>query len=404
MNDAIDTIIEEISRRTAIMDEKPKPMPPPGATTRASITPPPKSDAPASKSPARAGRKANEVASSTSRLPSESIGPTSPASEAKRTTSTTTVAPRSRKSAREGGGGGSHRTNDTQVPFAPSADITHIENPESYRSGHKTRDDQRLAAAAIADGNGRRGQSGGDAPFKDAPPPADIAVIVQLWRLRQRWHRAEKALILQAKAVCRAWTDGDKIEAGKLFDKIADGDSTNPELTAALDPFLMAISIFEPQRAAIEKRLRKMAEALEIWRWAKDVKGFGALNLAAIVGECGEVGSYRNPSCVWKRMGLAVIDGGRQRRVADAEAALKHGYDPTRRAVAYLLGDCLIKNNKNGSGDESEPLKYRALYLERKEVEAAKPEVKSKAHAHNRAARYMTKRVLRDLWAAWRKE
>jgi ribosomal protein L13E len=33
---------------------------------------------------------------------------------------------------------------------------------------------------------------------------AAIIQIVQLWRMRQRWHRAEKSLILQGKAICRS--------------------------------------------------------------------------------------------------------------------------------------------------------------------------------------------------------
>jgi hypothetical protein len=225
---------------------------------------------------------------------------------------------------------------------------------------------------------------------------SDIATIQQLWRMRQRWHRAEKSLILQGKAVCRAWTSGDKDAASDLWDSVLSGADEEAILIMALTPFIQAIERFEPMRKSIEKELKKAARKLPVHPWVKDVKGFGDLNLAALVGECGDVGAYRNHSALWKRMGLAVIEGERQRKKANAEDALVHGYNPSRRAVAYLLGDTIIKGNGTGP--------YRQLYLARKEIEIARvDDVKTKAHAHNRAARYMVKRLLKDFWRAWRR-
>lgn len=223
-----------------------------------------------------------------------------------------------------------------------------------------------------------------------------IAEITALWRMRQRWHRAEKSLVLQGKALCRAWADGDKAKANALFEAEAKGLGTDPQLSVALGPFLKAIDNFAPERAAIEKRLRKLARSLPVWPWVVSVRGFGDLNLAAVVGEAGDVGSYRNPSCLWKRMGLAVIGSQRQRKVADKDQALAHGFSPKRRCVAYLIGDTLIKSNGEGE--------FRRLYDERKtyELERTDNPPKGQGHAHNRAARYMTKRALRRLWAAWR--
>ena len=39
-----------------------------------------------------------------------------------------------------------------------------------------------------------------------------IPVIIELWRRRQSWHRAEKSLTLQASAICRRYCEGDKTE------------------------------------------------------------------------------------------------------------------------------------------------------------------------------------------------
>lgn len=220
-----------------------------------------------------------------------------------------------------------------------------------------------------------------------------IGEIVQLVRMRRRWLRARNSLILQSKSICRMWTNGDKDQADALYKSAVDeSDGIDMSITVALMPFLAAIERFESELKPIERRLEKLACELPVYSWVSAVRGFGKLNLAMLVGEAGDIGSYRNPSCLWKRFGLGVFDGKRQRRTTDKELAIAMGYSPERRSTAYLLGDCLVKGNKTGS--------YRALYLERKELEATR--VDTKKHAHDRAARYMTKRVLVDLWVAWR--
>jgi hypothetical protein len=109
---------------------------------------------------------------------------------------------------------------------------------------------------------------------------------------------------------------------------------------------------------------------------------------------------------VWKRMGMAVIDGGRQRRVA-GDAALLHGYSPARRSIMWNIGACLIKAQVRSAKDEEGNKlastaigPYGQLYIDRKAMEAER--VDSAAHAHNRAQRYVEKRLLRDMWKAWR--
>ncbi|MCZ4500999.1 MAG: hypothetical protein JWQ74_3554 [Marmoricola sp.] len=244
----------------------------------------------------------------------------------------------------------------------------------------------------------------------DAASPV-IAEIIQLVKMRRRWQKAETALTLQGKALCRSWTGGDKDEANKLYDHVADGATDDPILAVALGPFLDAKARFTSERLTIEKTLRKLAKSLPVWKeWVEGVKGFGDLRLSIIIGECGDIGGYRNPSCLWKRMGLAVISGERQRRKSDADEAEAHGYNPERRAIAYVMSTELIKsqirNVKDDDGkrtDQSNAIgPYGQLYLDRKAYEIGREGI-TKAHANNRAARYMVKRVLRDLFAAWRR-
>lgn len=233
-----------------------------------------------------------------------------------------------------------------------------------------------------------------------------IAEITQLVRMRRRWHKAEKSLVLQGLAMARALTDGDKDEAKRIFGLVASGKCDDLTAVMAITPFLAAKANLEADRKPIEKQLRKMARSLPVWKsWAEGVKGFGDLRLAIIVGECGDIGGYRNPSCLWKRMGLAVIDGQRQRRVANADAALLHGFNPERAAVSWNLASEIVKAQIRRD-KETDAVRaiggYGQVYLDRKAYEASRDDL-TKLHIDNRAKRYMAKRVLRDLWTAWRK-
>lgn len=157
---------------------------------------------------------------------------------------------------------------------------------------------------------------------------------------------------------------------------------------AATFPLIEARNAVSKHRAAVEKRLVKLAKALPVSPWVESVRGVGLVSLAAIVGEAGDLSCYPSPSHLWKRMGLAVMSDGRQRRISGA-AALDHGYSPGRRSVMWNIGACIIKAGG--------PLKQN--YDARKAIEATR--VETKAHAHNRAQRYVEKQFLRQLWRTW---
>ena len=221
-----------------------------------------------------------------------------------------------------------------------------------------------------------------------------IAEIREQWRRRQAWHRAEKSLTLQAKALCRRLAEGgDKTQAETIYNAaLGKGSHDMAEVAlAAIFPLTEARKSIEGHQKAVEKRLTKLAKDLPVAPWVEATRGVGLLSLAAIVGEAGDLGTYANPAKLRKRMGLAVMpDGGRQRRVGGVEA-LDHGYSPARRSVVWNIGTCIVKAGG--------PLK--AIYDARKVYEAER--VETKAHAHNRAQRYVEKRFLRDLWSVWRK-
>lgn len=226
-----------------------------------------------------------------------------------------------------------------------------------------------------------------------------VQMIMEQWRQRQDMVRAQTKLTLQAKAICRRFTAGDKTEADKLYAAVA-GKRAHPLAdTAALAimPLIDAQAPLVAHRSGMDKTLAKLAKGLPIAHIAEEIRGVNHNTLAAIVGECGDLSAYRSVAAIWKRAGLAVIDGERQRLVAgNPEKAIRHGYSPARRSVFWNIGANLVRSG--GTGDAAS--KYRLLYDEVKAREFEK--IKHKGHADNRARRYITKRLLRDLYAAWR--
>lgn len=166
---------------------------------------------------------------------------------------------------------------------------------------------------------------------------------------------------------------------------------------------------------AATKEMTRLAKELPVWTaWGEGINGFGALSLAVIVGEAGDIGEYRGEAGLWKRMGLAVLDGVRQGGLGKSAAKedwITHGYNRQRRSRMWTIGDALIRQQGP----------YREIYLRRKETERAKAaaagliiapaakipkaraaEFMSDGHIHRRAQRYMEKRLLRHLWRKWR--
>jgi hypothetical protein len=170
------------------------------------------------------------------------------------------------------------------------------------------------------------------------------------------------------------------------------------ELMEGEEAHLQSRLPYEKMEADAKKEMAKLAKRLPVWEaFGAGVRGFGEVSLAVIVAEAGDLSNYANPGKLWKRLGLAP---GQNRvppnlsREQRAQAWIERGYSPRRRSHIWNIGDALIKGNQDGP--------YRTLYLERKAYEHARDPEMTKMHAHRRAQRYMEKRLLRDLWQAWR--
>ena len=249
-----------------------------------------------------------------------------------------------------------------------------------------------------------------------------IPRIRALWRMRQQWHCAEKKLVLQAKAICRAHTEGDKDAANDLFDQIANGATdVDANLSIVQAPFLAAIAHFQELRKPLEKELAKLAGQLPLAEWIKATPGIALPGLASIVGEAGDLSNYSTHEKLWKRMGMApftkngVTRSGKQWKIAGGLSSAdwtEFGYKSTRRAVMFVIEDSMCK----AKGP------YREAYLARKEYlrqraegrgltvapsakipDKRRAEFVSLGHIDQDAKRYMGKRLLRHLWQAWRR-
>jgi hypothetical protein len=219
-----------------------------------------------------------------------------------------------------------------------------------------------------------------------------VATIVDLWRQRCAIQRTAISVSLQAMAMCRSVL-GDKDQARAEWKRIQSGKSEQTALAIVCEPYRQMVETAEGHASGLEKQLVKIVRKLPLWSWAKDVRGLGELSVAGLIGgAAGNPGDYKSVSALWKRFGLAVIEGQRQRRVSDPELALIHGYAPERRAFAYVVSANLMKCQRAGDT-------YRALYDRRKvyEMEERSDPV-PKAHAHNRALRVMVKALLKEVW------
>ena len=212
-----------------------------------------------------------------------------------------------------------------------------------------------------------------------------IALLRELHRQHKDLQNASIRLELQVKAIHRRLAGGDHDENATPLDSVA-ADFAAMRLSDSREMLL-------PHIRALKRQMEKLAPELPGWEWCQSVRGLGPHSYAQIVAETGNALNYPTVAKVWKRMGLAVIRGERQRRVLDKELAIEMGYDARRRAIMHVIGENLLRC--------SDPY-YRPLYDKRKAFELEKaPDAKPIVH-HKRALRYIEKRLLREMWRAWR--
>ena len=200
-----------------------------------------------------------------------------------------------------------------------------------------------------------------------------------------------------------------------------------------------------------EKEMTVLAKKLPIYMWSEGVRGLGPLGIATIIGETGDltkdpttegVMGYATHERVWKRLGLAVINGRRQGDPgpgATSELWIEHGYRKIRRSQCWKINDSLIRAQWRGAKEDDDTGEitdgyalgpYGELYARQKIEEhrrndsgeyaeqAAKivsetrgrrkvphPENVAgrltKKHLDNKARRIVEKQLIEDIWREW---
>lgn len=295
----------------------------------------------------------------------------------------------------------------------------------------------------------------GAAVFRTNPDhlPALLA-IRHAHRLRQRAIVANTKLTNQCKAIVRSWFgverfgDRDSPEA-KAAEKFVDAEYKKAladpasELNEAIQPYLRAQEPLEAEIANRAKTMVRELRKLPIMEFCKATKGLGDVSLATIIAEAtsinrvdnefgaaGEifiVGDFKSVSALWKRLGVAVIDGHRQGSPgagASADDWVIEGYNRKRRSVLWnatgplILGMGLWRPALGEDVDANPNLTPQQRIFAKKSREEsaklglpvtavtnAKGETKEsyKKHATNRALRYLGKSMLADLYSEWRR-
>lgn len=216
-----------------------------------------------------------------------------------------------------------------------------------------------------------------------------------------------KKIAAEAKRLKKAVEHGE--------DHAADAEDGRANIVLACSAVILrnmsARGMWDQMRADTEKEMRVLAKQLPAWDFVQTVKGISDLGLAVIVGEAGDLGAYPKKGHLWKRLGLAVIDGKRQGNPgtgASAEDWIAHGYKAARRAEVYaFVDDVMLRSQWRGPKDDHPGYAigpYGAHYARKKAKYLTRfaEEPHAKAHAENAARRYMAKMFIRDLWKAWR--
>lgn len=303
-----------------------------------------------------------------------------------------------------------------------------------------------------------------DAGHPVAPAPVDaelIASLVELQRRRRYFSRqvmaAERSIddyLARTPDHARRESEKNNLPAfarAKAYRQAVERafKLEQPGLAPDAEIVLLSASsrrMWEKQLATVVKQIEATAATLPAADYVRGVRGFSVRALGVIVGEAGDLSNYATKERLWKRLGLAVVEGQRQQRVRGPDAK-KHGYNAERRSEVWVFcSDVMFRAQWRGARDEDgkDPAKsgkpiavpahpigpYGEIYRARRQhvevlnadgayairamgfATAAKRNGKKPApehlagrltrgHIHSDATRIMSKALIENLWRAW---
>jgi hypothetical protein len=173
----------------------------------------------------------------------------------------------------------------------------------------------------------------------------------------------------------------------------------------------------DAMRDASEKAMEKLAMQLPIYSWIEGVRGAGALGLATIIAETGDLSNYPNPAKVWKRLGFAPYDGFAgstwkretwRPRTLKSEEWIANPFSGERYALMHQIAVWLVNaqwigkaKTESGEGEPNGP--YGEVYAARRKHTMQTHPDWSDGHRRMDALRVTMKAFLKDLHVEWRK-
>jgi len=280
---------------------------------------------------------------------------------------------------------------------------------------------------------------------KFATKPEYFEVLMRLrdaHRTQQRFIVASTKLTNAQKAAVRSALGIEKFEdrdsksaksAEKMVDSMLKAALEDPmhSLHGAVISYSLARAPLEAAISKSDKLLVSILKELPIYQFCLETKFLGEKTLARIIGETSGIsrvtgkrygmGDFRSVSAVWKRMGLAVIDGHRQGnpgKGATAQDWIDEGYNKKRRSVAYVGLQYMIGKMGNwrpqfGADVENDETlsEYQKLFARRARLEMVNAGIpienkngqeSYKAHQTRRAMRVVEKHALKRIYVAYR--
>lgn len=258
----------------------------------------------------------------------------------------------------------------------------------------------------------------------DLPNPVQLLIALHRRRkfvmsMQSRMDRGTEAYLAALAGLTRTTPERERKAIWKQVttvraivekaEKTSGASAVRPgHLPAWADPLIIISNKIARQpwdriRRDCERELEAAVKRLPVWSWVSTVRGLGPLGAGCLIAEAGDLGAYPSKSHLWKRFGLAVIDGSRQRKQTASDAAALHGYSPRRRSQVYVVAESLFRaqwRKQEGQERGSPAGPYGEAYARRRAATAGR-DGWTLAHQHADGLRYMSKKLVSHMRAAW---
>jgi hypothetical protein len=171
----------------------------------------------------------------------------------------------------------------------------------------------------------------------------------------------------------------------------------------------------DEMRHISEREMEKLAKDLPVHPWIESVHGAGALGLATIVAEAGDLANYSNVAKLISRLGFAPYDGLAgstwkretwRPRALTKEEWIAHPFSGQRYALMIQIAEWLVNaqwigKKKTGTGEGAPDGSFGQVYADRRARTKTTHPDWTDGHARADGLRITMKEFLKQLWLQW---